>query len=187
MKLYALCDQDMLDKNSVSLEAYIELAQKNSASIIQYRNKNADIKTIKQNLILMRKLFDGYIIVNDKYELVDFCDGIHLGQEDILAIDSDKTRAIDIVRKIVGKDKIIGLSTHNLEEIIEANGLDLNYIGLGAYRATTTKDDIQDILGDKADIIAKESTHPVAIIGGVKLEDSFKNITYKVIGSGLLV
>ena len=187
MKLYALCDQDMLDKKNISLEKYIELANAKSAEIIQYRNKSDDIVFIKKQLIVMRKLFEGFIIINDKYELVEFCDGAHLGQEDLLNINQDKKVAVDILRKIVGSDKIIGLSTHNLEEIIESNKFDLNYIGLGAYRATTTKNDITVVLGDEADFIAKESKHPVAIIGGVKLQDKFKNITYHVIGSGLLV
>jgi len=186
MKLYALCDQDMLNKKGISLETYIEIAKKNSAEIIQYRNKSDDLANIKKSLITIRQLFDGYLIVNDKYELVEFCDGVHMGQEDLLLIDRDKKNAIDILRKVVGTDKIIGISTHNLEEIEEANQLDINYVGLGAYRATNTKKDIQSILGAKADEIAKASQHPVAIIGGVKLSDRFKNITYHVIGSALL-
>jgi thiamine-phosphate pyrophosphorylase len=187
MRLYALCDQDMLDKKNISMETYIQIAKKYSSEIIQYRNKTSDIATIKKQLIKMRKLFDGYIIINDRYELVEFCDGVHLGQEDLLGIDKDKKIAVDTLRKVVGSDKIIGLSTHNEAEILEANNFDINYIGLGAYRATTTKSDIKDILGDKADEIAKKSKHPVAVIGGVQLQDSFENITYHVIGSGLLV
>lgn len=85
----------------------------------------------------------------------------------------------------IGEDKIIGLSTHNADEIAIANELDLNYIGLGAYRASSTKSEAK-VLGDKLDEIAAHSTHPVAAIGGVKLDDVFQYVTYKVIGSGLL-
>ncbi len=84
--------------------------------------------------------------------------------------------------------KIIGLSTHNIKEIKKANPLDIDYIGLGAYRNTNTKESVT-VSGEKLLKIAKKSKHPVAIIGGVKLEDNFKNspqIEYKVIGSNLM-
>ena len=186
MKLYALCDQDMLDTKGVSIEKFIEIAKKNGAEIVQYRNKNADIAFIKQQLIRIRKIYDGFLIVNDAYELVEYCDGIHLGQEDLLKIDEDIHKAVKTLRALVTEDKILGISTHNMEEVIEANSLDLNYIGLGAYRSSTTKTDVTDILGSSLDDIASNSKHLVAAIGGVKLDDSFNHVTYNVIGSGLL-
>ena len=186
MKLYALCDQELLDKNSVSLEEYIEIAKSHSAYIIQYRNKTSDIAFIKQQLVKIRKIYDGFLIVNDAYELVEFCDGVHIGQEDLVSIDADISKAVAILRTVIGKDKILGISTHNEQEILLANELDLNYIGLGAYRQTDTKD-VGVVLGDKLDAIASKSLHPVAAIGGVKLDDTFQNVKYHVIGSGLMV
>ena len=187
MRLYALCDQDMLDAKGVSLEAFLQKAMAHKAEIIQYRAKNADIAFIKQQLIAIRKVYDGFLIVNDAYELVEFCDGVHVGQEDLCAIDKDIKKAVKILRSVIGSDKILGISTHNEQEVIEANTMDLNYIGLGAYRDTSTKQDISAVLGEKLDDIAKLSQHYVAAIGGVKLDDTFKNVTYHVIGSGLLV
>jgi thiamine-phosphate pyrophosphorylase len=186
MRLYALCDQDMLDAKGVSLEDYISIAKANAAEIIQYRNKNADISFIKQQLIKIRKMYDGFLIVNDKYELIEFCDGVHLGQEDLEAVDKDLTKALKIIRSVIGSDKILGISTHNEEEVIQANEMDLNYIGLGAYRTTDTKKNISAVLGDSLDAIALKSKHYVAAIGGVKTSDTFTNVTYHVIGSGLL-
>ncbi|WP_345978678.1 thiamine phosphate synthase [Sulfurimonas sp. HSL3-2] len=185
MRLYALCDQELLDRNDLSLEDFVTIAKKNGAEVIQYRNKTADISFIKQQLIQLRQLFEGFLIVNDSFELAQFCDGVHVGQEDLQSIDSDTKKAVKILKEVIGKDKIIGISTHNKDEIIKANELDLNYIGLGAFRATGTKD-VDSILGDKLDELASLSIHPVAAIGGVKLDDKFKNITYHVIGSGLL-
>jgi thiamine-phosphate pyrophosphorylase len=185
MQLYALCDQEMLDKHNLSLEDFVFLAKKYDAKVIQYRNKTADISFIKQQLILLRQLFEGFLIVNDAFELSSFCDGVHIGQEDLYKIDSDAKKAIEILKEVIGKDKLLGLSTHNKDEILQANELDLNYIGLGAYRPTTTKD-VDNILGETLDEIASFSKHPVAAIGGVRLDDSFKNVTYHVIGSGLL-
>jgi len=185
MRLYALCDQELLDSHDINLEDFIELAKNNSAEIIQYRNKNADIDFIKSQLIRIRKIYDGFLIVNDSYELIEFCDGVHLGQEDLARIDSDILSAVKIIRKVIGKDKILGISTHNEKEILEANEMDLNYIGLGAYKNTSTKN-VSVVLGDSLDKIASKSKHFVGAIGGVKKSDKFQNITYHVIGSGLL-
>lgn len=187
MRLYALCDQELLDSRGLSLEAFIAIAKENSAEIIQYRNKKADIAFIKQKLIEIRRLFDGFLIVNDAYELIEFCDGVHVGQEDLVTIDPDVAKAVKILRSVIKSDKILGISTHNLAEVLQANDLDVNYIGLGPYRETATKTDTQQVLGDALDTIAAESKHYVAAIGGVRMQDSFNHVTYHVIGSGLLV
>jgi thiamine-phosphate pyrophosphorylase len=186
MRLYALCDQDLLDSKELSVEEFVEIAKQKNAEIIQYRNKNSDISFIKLQLIKIRKIYDGFLIVNDAYELIEFCDGVHVGQEDLKAIDTDVFKAVKILRDVIGNDKILGISTHNEKEILEANEMDLNYIGLGAYRDTNTKKDISGILGDKLDQIASKSKHFVGAIGGVRLDDKFKHVRYLVIGSGLL-
>jgi thiamine-phosphate pyrophosphorylase len=186
MRLYALCDQEMLDYKNISIEEFIEIAKQNFAEIIQYRNKTSDISFIKQQLIKIRQTYDGFLIVNDAYELVAFCDGVHMGQEDLKVIDSDIYKAVQILRSIVTKDKILGISTHSEFEVLQANELDLNYIGLGAFRNTNTKTDISIILGDSLDKIASKSKHRVAAIGGVKKDDMFEHVTYHVIGSGLV-
>ena len=186
MRLYALCDQNMLDNHKLSVEEFVEIAKNNNAEIIQYRDKGGTLKDIKRNLIKIRKIFDGFLIVNDRYELVDFCDGVHLGQEDLQKIDLDTARAVKSVRDTISSDKILGISTHNKDEILKANEMDLNYIGLGAYRDTSTKKDISVVLGDKLDKLASLSKHKVCAIGGVRLDDKFEFVTYNVIGSGLL-
>lgn len=186
MRLYALCDQDLLDENSLFIEDFVTIAKQKNAQIIQYRNKNADIAFIKQQLIKIRKIYDGFLIVNDSYELVEFCDGVHVGQEDLKEIDEDIHTAVKILRSVIKKDKILGISTHNKEEVLQANDMDLNYIGLGAYRNTSTKIDISTVLGDKLDEIASLSKHLVAAIGGVREDDKFNHVAYHVIGSGLI-
>jgi len=187
MRLYALCDQELLDRRAISLEEYIRIAKEQNAEIIQYRNKNADLQFIKRQLIKIRNMYDGFLIVNDAYELVEFCDGVHIGQEDLREIDADPLKAVKILRDVAGKDKILGISTHSQEEVLQANEMDLNYIGLGAYRSTATKDNISTILGERLDEIASHSKHFVAAIGGVKKSDKFSHVTYHVIGSGLLL
>lgn len=185
MQLYALCDRDALRSREVTLDQFIQKAKEHNAQILQYRNKHDDIAAIKKDLILLRRLYDGFLIINDYYELIAFCDGVHIGQEDLYAIDSDPKRAIEILKTAIGNDKIIGLSTHNKAEIESANTLDINYIGLGAYRSTQTKSEAK-VLGENLDKLASFSKHPVGAIGGVKITDTFQYVTYHVIGAGLL-
>lgn len=185
MQLYALCDRDALRTRNITLEDFIQKAKEHNAVILQYRNKHDDIALIKNDLITIRQLWDGFLIINDYYELISFCDGVHIGQEDLYAIDSEPIRAIKILKTAIGNDKIIGLSTHNRAEIDIANNLDINYVGLGAYRATSTKSEAK-LLGESLDELASYSKHPVGAIGGVKISDTFKHVTYHVIGSGLL-
>lgn len=185
MRLYALCDRDVLRSRNISFAQFIEKVKSFNGEIVQYRNKHDDIATIKNDLIAIRQLWDGFLIINDHYELVPYCDGVHIGQDDLYAIDSDPSRALEILKLAIGNDKIVGLSTHNSAEIAIANTLKLNYIGLGAFRSTATKKEA-GVLGDALDLFAKESIHPVAAIGGVKVDDVFEYVTYHVIGSGLL-
>ncbi len=184
MKIYALCDAAMIASKNITLEDFIKRCYELDVQIIQYRNKNSDISVIKNDLVHLRKLWDRFLIINDYYELSSFCDGVHIGQDDIASIDANPQKAIKILQLAIGEDKIIGLSTHNADEIKIANTLDINYIGLGAYRATATKDDAS-VLAENLDELAASSIHPVGAIGGVRLDDKFKNVTYLVVGSGL--
>jgi len=183
-KLYALCDYDLLKRYNVSLEAFVASCQKLQVEIIQYRDKSRSLKEKKATLIALRSLWDGFLLINDSLELTLFCDGVHLGQDDLHKIETNEKKAIKILKSAIGSDKIIGLSTHNKEEIEVANELDINYIGLGAYRATSTKD-VSNILGEGLDELASYSMHPVAAIGGVQLSDNFENVSYLVLGSAL--
>ncbi len=185
LSLYALCDQTMLDQKGVSLENFVELCYTHNAKVIQYRNKNADHAVIKAQLQTLRSLWKKTLIINDVIDLTPLCDGVHIGQEDLQKLGSDPEDSILKLRQRIGADKWIGLSTHNKEEILAANKLDLDYIGLGAYRSSGTKTEAK-VLGEDLDTIAAFSTHNVSAIGGIHLSDKFQHVTYLVIGSGLL-
>jgi thiamine-phosphate pyrophosphorylase len=140
---------------------------------------------MRDDLLLIREHFEGIVIVNDAAELISYADGLHIGQEDLKVWNSDPHTAISMIREKIGS-KTLGLSTHNKAEILEANTLDVDYIGLGAYRATATKSDAS-VGGEALLEIASLSIHPVGIIGGVCLADRFPDhIRYKVIGSDLM-
>ena len=180
--LYVLCDYETLLKKNISLEKFIYLCKKKDVKIVQYRDKISSLEEQKINLLYLKSEINIPIIINDKIELIEFADGLHLGQEDLDKIHKDKKLALKLVRLKI-KDKLLGLSTHNEIEILEANELDLDMIGLGAYKNTNTKD-VSTILGSKISYLAKISKHPVCAIGGVKVEDIIENIRFNVVGSG---
>ena len=188
-KIYALCDYQTLTKFDISLLQFLEICKKYNIVYIQYRDKINSLDIQQQNLIFLKQNTNIPIIINDNFKLLEFVDGLHLGQEDMEDLAKNlRFKNKNLVLKFLRKkyqNKIFGLSTHNEIEILEANNLDLDYIGLGAYRATSTKN-VSGILGDKISYLAKISHHPVGAIGGVLLNDDIEHITYNVVGSGLL-
>ena len=182
--LYALFDFELNQKFGWSIDKFINKCKKLNAKVLQYRDKINNIEKKQEILSEIRQKWENILIVNDDLELVKFADGIHIGQEDISKISIDKVKAIQKIRKKIG-NKWIGLSTHNEKEILEANTLDIDYIGLGAYRDTSTKKDIKGVLGKEIEKLAKLSTHDVAIIGGVKVSDNIDFAKYKVVGSDI--
>ena len=180
--LYVLCDYETLLKKNISLNSFVDLCKKKDVKIVQYRDKILSLEEQKINLLFLKSQLDIPIIINDKIELIEFADGLHLGQEDLIQIHKDKKLAVKLVRLKI-KDKLLGLSTHNEIEILEANELEVDMIGLGAYKNTNTKD-VSTILGSKISYLAKISKHPVCAIGGVKIDDIIENIRFNVVGSG---
>ncbi len=186
--LYALCDYQTLQKKDISLDKFLQIISKYETVYIQYRDKLNSLDIQKQNIEFLKQNCSIPIIINDHLELLPYADGLHLGQEDCKALQDkfnfkDFKQTIDYLKKQY-PNKIFGLSTHNIEEIKIANDLDLDYIGLGAYANTSTKD-ITQILGSKISEIASYSKHPVGAIGGVKITDNIPNISYNVVGSDL--
>ncbi len=181
--IYALFDFALNRKKGFSLSDFLGLPKVQAASILQYRDKINDFETKKRNILYLKTHFDKPVIVNDDLDLVAYADGLHVGQEDVLRFDTSIEKSISYIRGKIGS-KILGLSTHNQEEIEVANNLDLNYIGLGAYRNTSTKD-VSNILGEKVSDLARLSRHDVAVIGGVKSTDRIAGVRYLVLGSDL--
>jgi thiamine-phosphate pyrophosphorylase len=184
-QLYVLCDWETITKYNTTLQTIISLTIKHDAKLLQYRNKTFNTNQKIEHLTELRKALDIPIIVNDAIDLIKYADGLHLGQEDMAKIDPDKEIAIDKIRAKIGQ-KLLGLSTHNEAEINEANHLNLDYIGLGAYRPTSTKK-VNNELGEMISSLALLSRHRVGAIGGVRLDDEISNVTYNVVGSDLII
>jgi thiamine-phosphate pyrophosphorylase len=182
-KIYALFDFELNQKKGYTLSEFLQLPKVKKATLLQYRDKINTNSVKKENLLFLKENFHGSVIVNDDISLLPYADGLHVGQEDVLHFDTHIEKAVKLLRERIG-DKILGLSTHNETEISIANKLPLDYIGLGAYRITSTKN-VSNILGEKVSSLAALSQHDVAVIGGVKSSDKIAYATYLVLGSDL--
>jgi thiamine-phosphate pyrophosphorylase len=134
---------------------------------VQYREKNRSRRVLYEEAVRLRKLtesFNAVFIVNDHADIalsVD-ADGVHLGQEDL---------PIREARKIMGKNKTIGISTHKLEQAIDAEKEGADYIGFGPVFHTKTKD-AGSPKGTEMLRDIKSKVHiPVVAIGGISPEN----------------
>jgi len=137
------------------------------AGWVQYRNKNASRLKVYEEAIKLKDLagkHNAVFIVNDYSDIalaVD-ADGVHLGQDDL---------PVKEARKILGKGKIIGVSTHCIEQALEAEQAGADYIGFGPVFHTSTKDAGNPrgtvLLGE----IKNKVSIPVVAIGGINLEN----------------
>ncbi len=161
MLLYAVTDRMWTGKQT--LYEQVEAALRGGVTCLQLREKTLSDDAFLKEAIEINALCKKYNVlffINDNVEVAVKCkaDGIHIGQEDMKA---------DKVRALVGKDMIIGVSVHTVEEALDAvkNGAD--YLGVGAMFSTSTKLD--------ADVLSMETLHdichsvdiPVVAIGGL--------------------
>ena len=163
--LYAVTDRHWTTKKSLLEQT--EDAIQGGATFVQIREKDLDEKNFEQEALELKALCKKYsvpFVVNDNVLLakkID-ADGVHVGQNDM------KT---DEVRKILGPDKIIGVSAQTVEEAIlaEQNGAD--YLGVGAVFPTGTKTDAIDVPLEELKKICKAVKIPVVAIGGITKEN----------------
>ena len=129
--LYVLCDYETLLKKNITLENFLEILKKYDVKLLQYRDKVSDLELQKQNLIFLKQNLNIPIIVNDKVELIDYADGLHVGQDDVLKIDKDKKLAIKLLRKIPGKAHPVSNISTSIHAFIFSIGLMmLNFQGI---------------------------------------------------------
>jgi thiamine-phosphate pyrophosphorylase len=131
-------------------------------TIVQYREKKKSYDEMLEEALELKKLCSKYnvpLIINDYIDLakeID-ADGIHLGQDDT---------SIEEIKDLF-KDKVIGISAHNLEEAIKAEKNGADYIGFGAIFPTNSKDDAKVLDINDVNTIKKNISIPVLLIGGI--------------------
>ena len=161
--LYALTDSRLALGRSVEEQARALLSA--GVKIVQYREKHAHAGRMLEECRILRRLTleaGAAFIVNDHIDiamLVD-ADGVHVGQEDL---------PVPEVRRLLGPDKIIGLSTHSPAQAKAAVLAGADYIGVGPIFATQTKEDVCAPVGfSYLEWVAANISLPFVAIGGIK-------------------
>jgi len=140
---------------------------------LQLRYKNTSAREVLWLAAAVRKITESYnckLIINDYPVIakeVD-ADGIHLGLNDMPVV---------LARDIIGPDKIIGGTANTITDVLQRQSEGCDYIGLGPFRFTTTKEKLSPILGLEGyktimeQIKEKNITIPIVAIGGIEQED----------------
>lgn len=162
LSLYLVTDRS-LTLNRPLLEV-VEQAVKGGVTVVQLREKDCSSKDFYEEAEKLKKLLSSYsvpLIINDRLDIALAVDaeGLHIGQHDI---------PYPIARKLLGKNKIIGLSIENLKDMERANEWDVDYIGLSPVFNTSTKTDTAKALGlEGVRQLTNISKHPSVGIGGI--------------------
>lgn len=156
------------------VDGFDELSQikalaEGGADWIQLRLKGVEfdewLSIAKESVSICRK-FNVKIIINDNVEIAlrSGADGVHLGKSDLSPVEA---------RKILGADAIIGGTANTIDDILGLVKMGVDYVGVGPFRYTTTKDNLSPILGldGYRSILEREITVPIIAIGGLTVDD----------------
>jgi thiamine-phosphate pyrophosphorylase len=162
-RLYAIADASFGDPSRIA-----ECLLQGGVRLIQVRNKKGSSRELLQQVerILSFAPSESRIIVNDRVDvaLIAGAGGVHLGQADLPAIHA---------RRILGSERIVGFSTHNVEQALHADGLPVDYIAVGPIFPTATKENPDPVVGlETLTRICKAVRKPVVAIGGINLENA---------------
>lgn len=167
--LYLVSDRDIL-KGRDFIKS-LEEAILGGVTIVQLREKDATSLEFYNLAVQVKELTSQYnipLIINDRLDIALAVDaeGVHVGQDDLPA---------NIVRGILGEDKIVGVSTATIEEAKKAIEDGADYIGVGALFPTDTKTNARSVTLDMLKYIKENVSIPVVGIGGIN-ENNIKAV-----------
>ncbi len=166
--LYAVTDRRWTEKSS--LFEQVKLSLEGGATMVQLREKDLDYESFKNEGLLIQNLCRGCnvpFLINDNVALareID-SDGVHIGQGDMTLVEA---------RKILGKDRIIGVSVQTVEQAVVAEKNGADYLGVGAVFKTSSKDDALEVDFKTLKKICESVKIPVVAIGGITLQNMEK-------------
>ena len=168
MLLYAVTDRAWVGKQT--LYQQVEAALKGGVTCVQLREKELDEAAFlweAQEICALCRRYHVPFIVNDNLDIAIACgaDGIHLGQEDMPP---------DEVRRRTGRDMILGVSVHTVEQARQAVRDGADYLGLGAVFPTSTKADADHMPNERRRAICSAVEVPVVAIGGINRDNLLK-------------
>lgn len=164
LKLYLVTDRPL--SLGRDIDWIVEEAVKGGATMVQLREKDCSTREFIELAAKLKETLKPLgvpLLINDRVDValaVD-ADGVHIGQSDM---------PYETARKLLGPDKIIGLSVENMDDIRVANGLDVDYVGISPVYSTHTKTDTAAPFGlDGLREAVKLSVHPTVAIGGMNM------------------
>lgn len=162
MTLYAVTDAAWTGEKTLIQQ--VKEALEAGITFLQLREKHLSEKEFLREAVEIKRLTDQYqipFVINDNIEIAQKAgaDGVHVGQDDM---------PVEEVRKILGEDKIIGVSAHNVEEAVRAEQGGANYLGVGAVHTTATKENTSAVSMEEMKKICQTVSIPVVAIGGIK-------------------
>ena len=183
MEPYFLCLVTDDKQDLVTLKNVVKEAVAGGVTMVQLREKHRDIRYFIEVALAVKSILKGSgvpLIINDRVDvaLAIDADGVHLGQSDMPA---------NIARRLLGKDKLLGLSIENEQQLMEAESLPVDYLGLSAIFATPTKTNIKKEWGIEglANAVA-QSSFPIVAIGGIDITNFKAIIATDVAGVALV-
>ncbi len=161
--LYLCTDRDLMSTDTI--EESVEQAVKGGCTVVQLREKNCSSKEFYELAVRVKEITDRYhvpLIINDRVDIALAVDaaGVHIGQSDLPA---------SVVRNIIGKDKILGVSAARREEALKAVEDGADYLGVGAMFATNTKTDARPVTMEELKGIRAAVSIPIVVIGGINM------------------
>ncbi len=163
-RLYVILDASLLKQSEKECAVKLVAA---GVRLLQYRNKKASARELLEKSRGIAELVcpQGVtFFVNDRPDVAYLAgaSGVHVGQHDLNA---------DQARAVLGKDKLVGVSTHNLEQFAAAAATSADYIAIGPIFATGTKANPDPVVGEELIRRARSgSDKPIVAIGGITLE-----------------
>ncbi|HHT9134954.1 MAG TPA: thiamine phosphate synthase [Candidatus Avalokitesvara rifleensis] len=139
------------------------LAIRGGADVLQLRGKDVPEKELRRLALELRALtkeLGAIFIINDRpnITLEAHADGLHIGQEDM---------PIEEARRLVGNDKLIGISAHSIQQARQAQANGADYLGIGPIFPTDTKARVNPVETQLIRQVVKEITIPFFAIGGI--------------------
>lgn len=161
---YLVTDSGLSRKGTLS---DVRNAVEAGCRIVQYREKDKSTKEMVEEALLIKEICGdkAIFLVNDRIDVamaVD-ADGVHIGQDDM---------PIQLARQLLGSDRIIGLTVHDLREALQAEREGADYVGLSPIFGTSTKKDAGEGIGPERIREVKDALSiPVVTIGGINREN----------------
>jgi len=166
-RIYCIADS-VFFSTTAELLAFAEELAAGGCTLLQYRNKSGNARVMLEQARELRRLSRAgapaphvRLIMNDRADLclaADF-DGVHVGREDL---------SPESVRRIIGPERWLGVSTHNPEQVREADLTSADYLAIGPVFATSSKDKRDPVVGlDGVRRARRLTSKPLVAIGGI--------------------